>query len=208
MSQTACQSCGAEKDYCGICHACARKYAGPEGLFPAKLVAQVRKQMGIGDLFVAKAETPDPIYMEKGPLEFLRSWPDVPEKLRAFYPRFVFRGLIWDDPNIDAPPKAFPGSLRLTERGEMLKEIVDAQSFNFFTVEQMKAILPQGEDPNRLDRIFKDRIPRTKGAPVAAEPESDILALLAEATKAAQSLNFCLRMCVYYTDTDNNEIPF
>lgn len=105
------------------------------------------------------AMTADPVYMEKIALAFLRAWPDVPEALRPVYPRFVHRGLLWIDPNVDWNGKRFPGALRLTEAGERLKEIVDAQSFNFFTIEQLEGILPDGDDPARLDRIFKDKIP-------------------------------------------------
>lgn len=105
----------------------------------------------------------DPIYMEPRALEFLRQWPKVEPVLRPVYSRFYDAGLIWFDPNVDIDPdekgRDFPGSMRLTERGQALKELVDAQSFNFFTVEQIAPLLVGGDLEEKENRIFKDDIP-------------------------------------------------
>lgn len=106
----------------------------------------------------------DPIYMEKRALEFLRAWPGVPEVLRPVYSRFYDVGLIWVDPNVDYDPgfgpDVWPGALRLTEGGAALKDLVDGQSFNFFTVKQIMAILPSGDLTEKERRIFKDDLPQ------------------------------------------------
>lgn len=110
----------------------------------------------------------DPIYMEARALEFIRSWPDVPQTLRPVYSRFYDAKLLWIDPNVDRPGGSgadWPGALRLTERGQALKEIVDAQSFNFFTVDQIKPILADGDLSEKERRIFKDDIPGAKLLP-------------------------------------------
>ena len=102
---------------------------------------------------------PDPIYMEKRALEFLRAWPKVPEVLRPVYSRFYDAGLIWIDPNADDDFGAWPSQLRLTEKGKILKEIVDGQSINFFRVEDINPLLPNGDLDEVSRRIFKDDIP-------------------------------------------------
>lgn len=111
----------------------------------------------------------DPIYMEQRALEFIRQWPKVDPVLRPVYSRFYDAGLIWIDPNVDrgADNEGFPGALRLTERGQMLKDIVDGQSFNFFTVAQIAPILVGGDLEDKENRIFKDNIPGVRAAQTA-----------------------------------------
>lgn len=106
------------------------------------------------------------VYMEPRALEFIRAWPNVPEGLRPAYGRFQSAGLIWVDPNVDSDPDldAWPFALRLTERGEALKEVCDGQTYNFFTYQQLQPIFPNGVGPDEISdadkRIFKDEIPQ------------------------------------------------
>jgi hypothetical protein len=195
VSQTACQSCGAEKHFVGLCHACFYKFSGGDP-YPEKIVAAVKKWF--------EKENNMAIYMEKNALAFLRAWPNVPEVLRPVYSRFYDTGLIFIDDNVDCDHFTWPGQLRLTERGEALKQIVDAQSFNFFIPSQLEPIMPQGyrheehfvggEDR----RIFKDNLRaagyqahgETASVRIHSKPESaeTLASLLKVAAAAAQRL--------------------
>ena len=115
-----------------------------------------------------------PIYMEPRALEFLRAWPDVPETLRPAYSRFYDAGMIWVDPNVDSDGHTWPGQLRLTGAGEALKEIVDSQTFNFFTARQLQPIIGAA----MARQIFKDELPTSKKG-VYAQRERGLRAAMA-----------------------------
>lgn len=233
MSDTACQSCGVEKRYVGICHACVDRFAGADGPFPARIVAQVRKWWGeteksddrgraSGGLDI-RAGSPgglasvdqmgagmkaEPIYMHKDALAFLRAWPDVPEELRPVYGRFFDTGLVWIDPNASSDGRTWPGQLRLTPGGSQLKTIVDEQSFNFFTAKQLKGILPSGDckDPER--RLFKDALPGP-GCDARPEPATEgLLAMLAVAEAARRDLAHALRWAKCRVTGNEEDLPF
>jgi hypothetical protein len=153
--------------------------------------------------------TQEPIYMEPQALQFIRAWPDIPEKLQALMPRFINHGFLWADPNVDIPKK-WIGSMRLTETGERLKELCDAQTFNFFVPSQLKEILPQGYDPSRLDRIFKDRLAPVRNyraAPATAQG-SGLREKLVQLGKAVENLKYKVAADTYAITADDADIPF
>jgi hypothetical protein len=156
----------------------------------------------------------DPVYMEMKALMFLREWPNVRESLRPVYARFLDAGLIYLDPNVDETG-TWPSQLRLTHRGDLLKEIVDGQSFNFFTAKQLAPIMPHGSDPADPDRrIFKDRLPNT-GLSVfkLATPKSrgDIRTTLTRLSETLDKLIFEVGMNTWRNrapDDLDDDIPF
>lgn len=106
---------------------------------------------------MAKArEIPELIYMEQRALAFMRAWPDVPEVLRPVYARFYDHGLIWSDPNAESDG-GWPSSLRLTNQGQMLKDIVDSRSLNWFSIPELSDFMEVRFDGDR--RIFTDQEP-------------------------------------------------
>lgn len=130
------------------------------------------------------------VYMEPLALIFLRAFPGVPESLRPVYSRFYVNGLIASDgrgaPDLELTPDPWPGGLHLTEAGRRLKEIADGQSYNFFTVRQIKDILPSGQIEEVEQRIFKDRLP---GHYTGFAPYREPLGLLAAMAKLGAALD-------------------
>lgn len=89
---------------------------------------------------MAKPDHPT-VYMEPRALAFLRSWPDVPEALHGVWDRLWAGGVLWTDPNVDADARIFPHALRLTAAGQVLKTLVDDQSYNMFLLGDVLALL-------------------------------------------------------------------
>lgn len=156
----------------------------------------------------------DPIYMEKRALEFLRQWPEVDPLLRPVYSRFYDAGLIWVDPNVDDgyTGSDWPGALRLTEHGRALKEIVDGQTFNFFTRKQIVPLLPNGDLTEFARRIFKDDLPHPKIAKVLPRKPVPLLEAIDKAKYAQAMLQYRIVKTLWclgaVTDDLNDDIPF
>jgi hypothetical protein len=87
----------------------------------------------------------EPIYMVPRALQFIRAWPNVPKDLRPAYSYFYDAKLIYLDPNVDDPGdghRNWPGSLRLTEEGERIRDLACAQTNNFFRIPEVFKSVP------------------------------------------------------------------
>lgn len=110
----------------------------------------------------------DLCHMEMKAWLFLRAWPDVPDALRPVYARFRDLGFIWVDPNSQNDPTTWPGGLRLTNSGQMLKDEVDFAKVNVFDRSSIGDLLP----PTDLDgerRIFRPGEPPPAAAGVRCD---------------------------------------
>lgn len=111
----------------------------------------------------------DLIYLEKRAREFLEAWPNPPEGLRPVYSRFMDAKMIWADPNVDSDGKSFPGTLRLTEDGQRLKDLVAGQSYNGYSLRDVLGCCSLGQDTAAFQALFKYELP---GMPARREPRS------------------------------------
>ncbi len=116
------------------------------------------------------------VFMDQRALAFLRAWPRVEPGLRPAYSRFQSAGLIWIDPNVDAETDLdgapiWPGAMRLTRAGEVLKVMVDSQGYNMFSQTQVVAIRDALQDESAFkadviarqrgfEALWKDQLPK------------------------------------------------
>lgn len=158
--------------------------------------------------------------MEATALRFMRAWPEVPNDLRPVYSWFFDAGLIWIDPQAEATG-AFPSQLRLTESGQLIKDLVDGQSFNFFRIpdvlalEQTKYIVMKAEPIKHLLKIFQTdwRNPdiklycdlRKKDQPI---PECGLKTALTALGLAVDALNSQIERTLWEAGFDEEFIPF